>query len=483
MASLSSVGVSGTGLDESVITKLVALEKQPADALSTKNTTLQTKVSTWGKIQSAFSSLKDAANKLTQSDFWNGTTATSSNDTAVSVSTTSSAAPSSYAVTVSQLAQGQMVASSAFTSKTAAVGEGTLRIQLGTYVTDNSVAPPAVTFNAKAAASAVDISIGPGDNTLEKIRDRINSSNAGITASIVNDASGSRLVMRGANGETNAFKVSVTENGAVPGLSALAYDGTTGGTSTMTRTQAAQNAKATINGLDVASESNTFSDVMDGVSITLKQTTAANTPANITVAKDTASISKGVSDFISSYNNVISTIRVQTLYDEASKTAGPLQGDSTARGLLSQMRNLITSDSTATASFSRLFDMGIVTNTDGTLKMTSSKFNDAMGSKLADMQKYFANSDDVVAAKNGMGQRIKNIASQILDTNGAIANSTDGLKATIKRNTTKIDSINTRASLYETRLRQQYTALDASYSKLSGLQSYVTAQLAALNKS
>ena len=76
MASLSSVGVSGTGLDESVITKLVAIEKQPADALTTKNTTLQTKVSTWGKIQSAFSSLKDAANKLTQSEFWNGTTAT-----------------------------------------------------------------------------------------------------------------------------------------------------------------------------------------------------------------------------------------------------------------------------------------------------------------------------------------------------------------------------------------------------------------------
>ena len=481
MASLSSVGVSGTGLDESVITKLVAIEKQPADALTTKNTTLQTKVSTWGKIQSAFSSLKDAANKLTQSEFWNGTTATSSNDTAVSVSTTSSAAASSYAVTVSQLAQGQMVASSAFASKTSAVGEGTLRIQLGTYVTDNSVAPPAVTFNAKAAASAVDIAIGPGDNTLEKIRDRINSSNAGITASIVNDASGSRLVMRGANGETNAFKVSVTENSAVPGLSALAYDGTTGGTSSMTRTQAAQNAKATINGLAVSSESNTLSDVVDGVTLTLKQATA--TPANITVAQDTASISKGVSDFISAYNNVVSTIRVQTLYDEASKTAGPLQGDSTAKGLLSQMRNLITSDSTATASFSRLFDMGIETNTDGTLKMTSSKFNDAMGTKLADMQKYFANSDDVVAAKNGMGQRIKNLASQILDTNGAIANSTDGLKATIKRNTTKIDSINDRAGLYEARLRQQYTALDASYSKLSGLQSYVSAQLAALNKS
>lgn len=481
MASLSSIGISGTGLDETVITKLVALEKQPADALSTKNTKLETKVSTWGKIQSAFSTLKDAANKLTQSDFWNGTTATSSNDTAVGVSTTSSAAPSSYAVTVSQLAQGQMVASSAFASKTAAVGEGTLRIELGTYVTDNSVAPPAVTFNAKVAATAVDIAIGPGDNTLEKIRDRINSSNAGITASIVNDASGSRLVMRGANGETNAFKVSVTENGAVPGLSALAYTAETGGTSAMTRSQSAQNAQATINGLPVSSESNTLSDVVDGVTLTLKQTTT--TPANITVAQDTATISKGVSDFISAYNSVVSTIRVQTLYDEASKTAGPLQGDATARSLLGQMRNLITSSSSATTAFSRLFDIGIETNTDGTLTMKSSKFNDAMGSKLADLQKFFGNSDDAVPANNGMAQRIKALASQILDTEGAIASSTDGLKATIKRNKDRIEDINDRASLYETRLRKQYTALDANMSKLNGLSSYVSAQLAALNKS
>jgi flagellar hook-associated protein 2 len=481
MASLSSIGISGTGLDETVITKLVALEKQPADALSTKNTKLETKVSTWGKIQSAFSTLKDAANKLTQSDFWKGTTAASSNDTAVGVSTTSSAAPSSYAVTVSQLAQGQMVASSAFASKTAAVGEGTLRIELGTYVTDNSVAPPAVTFNAKVAATAVDIAIGPGDNTLEKIRDRINSSNAGITASIVNDASGSRLVMRGANGETNAFKVSVTENGAVPGLSALAYTAETGGTSAMTRSQSAQNAQATINGLAVSSESNTLSDVVDGVTLTLKQTTA--TPANITVAQDTATISKGVSDFISAYNSVVSTIRVQTLYDEASKTAGPLQGDATARSLLGQMRNLITSSSSATTAFSRLFDVGIETNTDGTLTMKSSKFNDAMGSKLADLQKFFGNSDDAVPANNGMAQRIKGLASQILDTEGAIASSTDGLKATIKRNKDRIEDINDRASLYETRLRKQYTALDANMSKLNGLSSYVSAQLAALNKS
>ena len=480
MASLSSLGV-GSGLDaESIVTKLVALEKQPADVLTTKNTKLQTQVSTWGKIQSNFSALQDAAGKLMDSNFWSATTAKSSDDTAVSVTTGSAAAAGSYAVSVTQLAAAQSVASSAFATNASTVGEGTLRIELGKYNTDNSVAPPAVTFAAKAAATAVDIAIGPGDNTLEKIRDRINTANAGVSASIVTDASGARLVMRGQNGEENAFRVLVTESGSAPGLSALAYSAATGGTSTMTRTQSAQNAQATINGLSVSSASNTMSNVVEGVTIKLNKVTTA--PATVNVDLDTASITKGVNEFISSYNSAVSTIRVQTLYDEASKTAGPLQGNATARGLLSQLRNLIGSNTGASSAFSRLSDVGIDINKDGTLAMKSTKFNDAMG-KLGELQKFFGGSSDTDASLNGIGTRVKNLSKQILDsTSGAIVNSTNGLNSTIKRNKDKIEDINDRAGLVEARLRAQYSALDTSIAKLSGLSSYVTAQLAALNK-
>ncbi|MCH8179341.1 MAG: flagellar filament capping protein FliD [Proteobacteria bacterium] len=481
MASLSSLGV-GSGLDaETIVTKLVALEKQPADALTTTNTKLQTQVSTWGKIQSNFSSLQDAASKLQDSSFWSSTTAKSSDDTTVSVTTGSNAAAGSYAVAVSQLAAGQSVASSAYTASTAKVGEGTLTIQLGTYTTDNSTTPPAVTFAAKAAASAVNITIGPDDNTLEKIRDRINTANAGVSASIVTDASGARLVLRGQNGETNAFKVSVTESAAAPGLSALAYTAETGGTSAMIRTQSAQNAKATINGLDISSESNTLNNVVDGVTLKLNKTNTS--PTTVTVDQDTAGITKGMQDFITAYNSVVSTIRVQTMYDEASKTAGPLQGNATARGLLAQMRGLIGSSTSASNVFSRLSDVGIDINKDGTLSMKSTKFNDAMSKNMADLKKFFGNSSDTDSTLNGVGTRVKNLTKQILDaTSGAIANSTNGLNSTITRNKNKIEDINEHATKVETRLRAQYTALDTSMAKLSGLSTYMTAQLAALNK-
>lgn len=479
MASLSSLGV-GSGLEaESIVTSLVALERKPADAIKAENTKLDTKVSTWGKIQSAFSSLQDAAKALNTNDFWTAAKATSSDATAVGVTTSANSAPGAYSITVQSLASSQYVASSAFADKTAPVGQGTLSIQVGTY-TSAGGPPPVVTFNAKAAASQLNITIGPEDNTLEKIRDKINAAGAGITASLVNDVTGTRLVLRGATGAENAFKITATENPAAPGLSALAYDASTGGTSQMTRTQTASNAQATINGLAVSSASNTMTDVVDG--LTLQLSKVSTTPVNVEVNRDTDAIRKGIDTFVSAYNNVVSTIRVQSKYDEASKTAGPLQGDATARGLLSQIRNLIGSSSGASSVFDRLSDVGLDIQTDGTLSVKSDKMSSAMNN-LGELKKFFANSDAGNVGNDGLSQRISSLTVQLLGTDGAINSRTDGIKGLIERNKDKIERIDVKASLVEARLRAQYTLLDANMAKLNGLSSYVTAQLAALNKS
>jgi flagellar hook-associated protein 2 len=146
------------------------------------------------------------------------------------------------------------------------------------------------------------------------------------------------------------------------------------------------------------------------------------------------------------------------------------------------MRNLISSSGTASGTYARLADVGIDINKDGTLSLKSTKFNEALEKNPAEVQKFFGNAG-TDAASTGMGQRIADIAKQVLGTEGAISASTTGLQSTIKRNKDKIERINDKAELYEARLRQQYSALDNSMAKLNGLSSYVTAQLAALNKS
>ena len=247
----------------------------------------------------------------------------------------------------------------------------------------------------------------------------------------------------------------------------------------MSRTQSAANAQATINGLAVSSATNTMTDVVDGLTLQLSKVSA--TPVNVEVNRDTDAIRKGIDTFVSAYNNVVSTIRVQTKYDEASKTAGPLQGDSTARSLLSQIRSLIVSSSGASSVFGRLSDIGMDIQTDGTLSVKSDKMSTAMNN-LGELKKFFANSDAANVSNDGLSQRIKSLTTQLLGTDGAINSRTEGIKSLIERNKDKIERIDAKATLAEARLRAQYTLLDANMAKLNGLSSYVTAQLAALNK-
>lgn len=489
MATISSIGL-GAGIEaETIITQLVAAEKAPITKVESENTKLNTKLSTWGRVQSAFSALQDASNALTKSTFWTATTATSSDDKSVTVTTSSSSKAGSYSVAVDSLAKAQYVTGPAMSANDAVVGEGTLRIELGTF-TPNPSAPPAATFAAKTAATAVDIAIGPGDNTLEKIRDKINASNAGVTASLVKDSTGVRLVLRGATGAENGFKVSVTDadggNTDATGLSALAFD-PSADVKNMTESQAATNAKAKINGVEVTSTSNTFSDVLDGLTIQVSKTTTA--PVDVNIAQDTGSIKTGIDNFVKAYNDVVGLIRVQTLYDAESKTAGTLQGDSTATGLLSQLRNLAGSNvqmadavGATPAVFKQLSAIGLTMSKEGTLSTNSTKLSEAM-KDLPGLQKFFANTDESNPSKVGIAERFRKLASQVTDSEGAIGSRKAGIQGTIKRNDDKIERMEDRLLMVEERLRKQYTALDNSMAGLNSLSNFVSAQLSALTRS
>ena len=125
--------------------------------------------------------------------------------------------------------------------------------------------------------------------------------------------------------------------------------------------------------------------------------------------------------------------------------------------------------------------IGMDIQTDGTLSVKSDKMSTAMNN-LGELKKFFANSDAANVSNDGLSQRIKSLTTQLLGTDGAINSRTEGIKSLIERNKDKIERIDAKATLAEARLRAQYTLLDANMAKLNGLSSYVTAQLAALNK-
>ena len=479
MASISSLGL-GSGLDvESIITKLMAVEQQPITNLNTKTTGLKTQLSTYGQIQSSLSALRDASAKLTNPDTWAGAKTTVSDSTAVSVTAATGTAVGSAQITVEKLAQSQTLASgTTFANTSASVGKGSLTIELGAWDTTNNVS----TFTSKSGATPVTITIGDGEDQLTQVRDKINAANAGVTAAIVTDATGSRLTLTSrTSGVTNGFKVTVNDNdGAASdasGLSQLAYD-PSNGVNQMSQTLPAQNARAILNGLPISSETNSLNSAIDGLNIILLKVTP---PVTISVSQDADAIKKAVSDFTTAYNAVNQLLRSQTKYDSASKTAAPLQADSAAIGLNNQLRSIAGGTTSLGDSLHRLSDIGLAPGSDGNLPTAGAKLDKAL-TNLDDLKKFFMGVDSADDSNSGFAVRIRSMVDKVLSVDGSVSSRQKGIQAQIDSNNKRVDDLTDRSASTEKRLRAQYASLDTKMSQLSSLSNYMTQQIAQLNK-
>jgi len=476
---LSSPGI-GSGLDvASIVSKLVDIESQPLNDLKSAAGQIQTTISSFGQLQSLVGSLQSAAQKLSNPSLWKQTTATSSNTGAVSITSTSGAAAAgNYTVNVTSLAQSQNLASSAFADSTAQPGAGTLSIQLGTWGAGNS------SFTQASGSSTINVSITAGQ-TLADIRDKINAANAGVTAAIVTDASGARLTIASSStGLANQVRMTATDTGGASlppgtGLGALAYAPDTGAGG-LTQTQAASDAKATINGLSIQSASNTLSNVLDGATLQLNGLTTS--PATVSVSSDTGSATAAINAFVSAYNSLNGYLTNATAYNAATKVAGPLQGDSTATSLRTNMRTLLMGDGGGSSVFARLGDVGFSTAKDGTLSVDGSKLTAAMGN-MSELGKVFSNVDSTNSAKNGFGKLFNDFTNGQIGFDGSITSRTSGLNASLQRNQDDQDAMSLRIQQYQDRLNKQYTALDTAMAQMSSLQNYVTQQINAFNAS
>ncbi len=476
MATISSAGI-GSGLDiNSIITQLLAIERQPLVALEKQQTQLTTKLSEFGKLQGMASAMRDKASALSSPTLWARTTGTSA-DSAVTVTTSSGAAVGAYAVQVQQLAATQTISSRRFNDADPAVfGPGTLTIELGTYT-----GSPAITgFDVKPGASAITVTLGAEDNTLAAVRDKINAAGAGVTATIINDTNGARLAIRSTDsGAENGFRISASETNddgvAANGLSALAFDARSA--SPMTLNLRAANALATINGINVESASNTLTDVSDGVTLKLVKTTT--TPVDVSVSADGAAVKTAVEEFVKSYNELASYIRTQTQYDEASQRGGPMQGDSLVLGMQRQLRAVFNDASSASSVFGRLSDVGLSLQRDGTLEIRAGALDNGLAN-LGELKKLFA-ADGVGNADSGFMRRFKELGDVLLGAEGAFDTRAESLRTRIERIGDRQDQMEARLASTERRLRAQYTALDRNMGLLNGLSSAVSQQLTALN--
>ena len=472
---ISSPGV-GSGLDiNSIVTQLAAVEKQPLVQLQKNASKLQTQLSSFGTVKSQLASLQDASAALLSSDTWGAKTFSSNNTSAITGSVSTSALASSFSVGVTQLAAAQSARTAALTTTSTVGADGSLSIAIGTWSGSSF---------AQGTATPISVSISSTD-TLTSVASKINTSGAGVSASVVTSGTEQRLLISGTNtGAANGFKITALDGSTeitdgVTGVGKFSYTSTTG-TNGLTRTQAAQNASITVEGITVTSTTNSVADAVPGVTLKLLSTTTSN--AQITVGGDTDTIKTKIKAFQDAFNNLVINLKNLTKYDSTTKTAGALQGDGTAVGLLSVLRSMISASgpTASAATFGRLSDVGLQQQQDGTLTTNASKLTTALNS-LDSLKTFFSNAGDSTVT-NGLARRFRDFAMQANGVTGTLSLKNTAIQTAITRNSKDQSKVNDKVTEVTKRLYSQYSGLDTKMGGLNGLSSFVSSQVAQWNK-
>ena len=318
--------------------------------------------------------------------------ATSSDISIITTSTFSSADPASYNLEVKQLAKSQALASPAFSSATSTVGTGTLTIKFGTTSYD-PLTDLYTGFAQDGNKATLTLTIDSSNNTLAGLSEAINKAKAGVTAVVVTDTSGSRLVLNSTEtGANSSMEISVDDTGDgnntdMVGLSKLAFNSAA---TNATQAQMAQDAKLAINGLDIFSPSNTVSSAIKGLSFNLLQAQPGKI-VTIGVSQNNDDIAKAVDTFVKSYSDLVKVVNPLTNFDKTTQKYGLLQSDATLRSAMGQMRSeLGRMVSGLTGSATSLADIGINTKSDGTLALNTAKLNSQLASNRSGVAGIFA---------------------------------------------------------------------------------------------
>jgi len=462
MATSSVASTSAGTLDvPSLVSQLMTVERQPIDTLNTKVASYQTKISDFGAVSSLVSSFQTAVQSLNTS--LQANSVTSSDSSVASATASSSAAAGTYSLNVTTLAQAQSLAAAGQASATSAMSTGasTVTFTVGTTSTDVAIAAGA---------------------TLLDIRTAINAANIGVTATVVNDGSGTpyRLSLTSNNqGTSNAISsITVKAGGDAAINNLLAYNPTANSPSPaptvpMAQTVAAANAVFTVNGIQMTKSSNTVSDAIQGVTLTLTN----NSTATLTVAHDTAAVGTAASGFVSAYNALYSQLKSFASYGTSTTTASALAGDGTVRLMMDQLRGIMGTPATPASggTLTTLSQIGIGFQTDGSLKLDSTKLNNSLANNFSDVTNLFSSA-------TGFGTRLDAWSTSTTQVGGLIDIHTSGLNTSIKRYNDQISQLEVRMTALQKQYTTTYTDLNTMLNSMNSTSNYLTQAFASTTK-
>lgn len=370
-------------------------------------------------------------------------------------------------IEVRQLAASQTAHTAPVADKTAAVGQGKLTLTLGTGTVSNG----AMTAFTPGSITPVDITIDATNSSLEGIVAAINAANAGVSASILSDAAGSRLVVKGATGADRAFTLTATETPGQEGLAALNIG--VGATGT-TIGSAAADALVAIDGVQLKRESNTINDLIPGVKLDLA---SAQPGTIVTIGKTlpTTALTNAVQDFVATYNELY-----KALQTDLDPKTGSLRTDLAARELRRQLQQLTMAD-VGSGALTQLAEIGVKTNRDGTLMLDNALLSKALVNNPEAVETIFAEPKGNATTGNGLVAALNAIASAATNTErglGASEASYNKAKGELDK-----DKAEVVEKIEDVRLRmtRQFASMDAKVAVYKSTQNFLKNQIDAWN--
>lgn len=438
----------GSGIDtKQLVDDLAEASRAPKveriAALTLQNTT---KISAVAQARADLDGFADSL-ELMVADGTLRSKATSSDESVMTVSARAGMTADSFNATiiVNQLARAQTSVSAVVADRTAPIGQGTMTLAIG----DKSFA---ITINAQ-------------NDSLDGLAAAINESGSGVTASLVNDEGGQRLVLKGRTGAANAFTLT-PDAGADANLSQFSY----GDSGSMTLGQSAANAEFTVDGIAFSRASNIVDDVLNGMSVTLKKASAGQ-PVELGASRPLDIIRQTVGDFVSVYNQLKKSL------SEASKLSGI---GSSLRQLESELSGMVNKALTSHPTINNLAAIGVSTNKEGVLILDQAKLDKALADDAGAVEQIFNPRRD--AAHNattdpGISGVLDALRDKAVAPNGVLDRMKTMLETRQKNLTEQLEKIETRETAYRARLEKQYSGLDAKLAAFKATQSYLEQQI------
>ncbi|MPT49295.1 MAG: flagellar hook protein [Sphingobium sp.] len=453
---ISALG-GGSGLNTtSLVADLVSAARGPKQtAITDKQSLNNARVSAMASAISSMSTFSTTLSTMLKDPTYTGKPA-SADPSIVSVSTLSTGKPAGLPaqIEVQQLAQAQVLKSETLATSGTAVGQGSLTLT--------------------TASGAHKITIGEGNDSLAGLAQAINDSGAGVTATVMSDASGSRLVLKGATGADNSFTLTKeADDTASADLERFTFG--SGSNGTMASTQDARNAIIRLDGVEMQFATNTVKEALPNVQIDLNKA-APGTKVALGMDTPATSIQDMLKDFVSGYNSMRGALNSVSAGGQNASATGALAGDSSIREMKSRLSELTTTELLSDGPYKSLSDIGVKTNRDGTLTLDTDRLKAVMETS-PDIVERMINPATSTDDNPGLAKIVTDVNDRLQGKDGALTVAKAKYDALTKSYAEQMEKLNTQMENYEERMTAVYARLGTQLNTIKATQSYMEQQI------